>query len=168
MIRYVFRDGPITFKNAANADPQAIGEALAAITRDAGGELQPQRVWQTAKADKSNPLHSLYDWDVQRAAEAHWTEQSRGIIQCIRIVNEDTQEPERAFFSVADKGGTSYRTLDTVRSSTDLQIAVLKQAERDLDAWERRYKEISDACKLVRSARSKVRKRRELMETRPT
>jgi hypothetical protein len=166
MTRYVFRE-LITIKNAAKADPQKIGEALDAIRRDAGGRLEPQRVWQTARADKAHPLHQHFEWDVNRVAEAYWTDQARSLIRAVHIVNDVSGEAEIAFFSVSDKTGVSYRSNDDVKSSTDLRRAVLLQAERDLEAWERRYRLITDALKLVKSARAKVRKRREAMEARP-
>lgn len=165
MIQYVFKDQPVAIKNAKIADAQRIGEALAAIAADAGGELRPQTVWQRARADKNNPLHAHFEWDVQKAAEAHWTDQARTIIRCVRVLDEETEQTEPAFLSVSARGGVSYRSLGDVKSSTDLQLAVLKSAERDLDAFERRYRDLSEVCDLVRAARSKVRKRREKMET---
>jgi hypothetical protein len=46
-----------------------------------------------------------------------------------------------------------------VRRSADLQLSLLKQAERDLISFERRYRELADICVLISSAREMVQKR---------
>lgn len=164
MIKYVFKDDPLPIKNAKDADPQTIGEALAAIATTAGGDLTPKAVVEAAR-DPRHTLHAHFDWDDASAAEKFRQDQARAIIRCIRI-DDDQEEPARAFLSVTGRGGVSYRTLGDVKSSSDLQLAVLKAAERELDAFERRYRELEDVCALVRSARSTVRRRREKVETR--
>lgn len=162
-MKYVFRDEPLPIKNAKGADPQKIGEALAELATIAGGDLTPKAVVEAAR-DPRHVLHTHFEWDDALAAEKYRQEQAREIIRCIRIDDETEDEPVRAFLSVSNRGGISYRTLQDVKSSSDLQLAVLKAAERDLDAFERRYRELTDVCELVRSARSTVRKRREKVE----
>lgn len=51
-------------------------------------------------------------------------------------------------------------------SSVDLQLSVLKQAERDLAAFERRYRDLEAICDTVRQAREAVVKRRQKVESR--
>lgn len=165
MIRYVFKDDPVAFKGAKNADPQKIGEELARLATNAGGDLTPKAVVEAAR-DPKNLLHPHFEWDDAIAADRYRQDQAREIIRCIRVEDDETEQPERAFLSVAGKGGTSYRTLQDVRSSIDLQKAVLSAAERDLDAFERRYRDMIDVCDLVRSARERVKARRNKIETR--
>lgn len=167
MIRYAFKDDELPIiKNAKNANAQKIGEALADILTDAGGELRTERALEAA-TDPDHPLHPHLEWDNKIAGHKYRLHQTRAVIRCIRIVDEETERPMPAFLSISDRGGTSYRSVQDVRSSSDLRILVLKQAESDLEAWERRYQDISDACKLVSSARSRVRKRRERLESMP-
>lgn len=157
MIRYVFKEGPLPLKNGKDADPQAIGEALAAITEAHGGHLKDEDVHEAAR-DASHPMHKHLEWDDAVAGKAYRLEQIRRIVRLIRIEDSeaDYAEPPRAFLSVADKGGVSYRSLKEVVSSAHLQRLVLDQAERDLFAFERRYKEFTDICDIVEQARVKV------------
>ena len=155
MIRYAFKDKPLTVKAANRADPQKWGEALARIREQHDGHLRARDVWRTAKDNPRNPLHKHFEWDVQKAAEAHWTETARTIIRSITVEDSDG-EMKPAYFSVNQKSGTSYRSYEDVMESADLQFAVLQAAERDLRAWEARYHELEDICDIVRDARLKV------------
>lgn len=161
MISYVFReDEPLRLKAAGKANPQVIGEALDKIRVAAGGELEPKAVVDAAR-EKSHPLHAHFEWDDSLAAEAYRLDQARNVIRVVRVVDAATEEgTARAFVSVNGKNGVSYRSVDDVKHSRDLQQAVLAQAERDLEAFERRYRELKDICSIVRTARETVQRRR--------
>lgn len=164
MIRYIFKDEPITIKGAAKANPQKIGEALTKIADAAKGRLTPKAVVETAR-DSKNVLHKFFDWDDQIAAGKWRLDQARTLIRAIRI-EEDDAEPVPAFLSAQDGGGMAYHTHAAVQSSADLQLAVLKGAERDLAAFEKRYRELGDICESVREAREKATRRRSEIESR--
>lgn len=153
MIRYAFKDAPVTIKAGAKADPQKIGEELAAISAANGGRLTPKSVVEKA-ANPRHPLHRFFEWDDAKAANAHRLEQARELIRIIRVDDDDGKQV-RAFFSINDRG-TSYRSLTEVRQSQGLQELVLKSALKDLRAWEARYRDLTDACDLVRQAQRKV------------
>lgn len=167
MIRYVFReDEPIRIKGAGQANPQVIGEALEKITEEGGGALKPQAVVDAARK-KTHPLHVHFEWNDASAAEAYRLDQARNLIRIVRVEDDSTEEgTTRAFISVGDHEGVAYRTVDKVKRSADLQAALLRQAERDLEAWERRYKELVDICQIVKSAREAIAKKREQSERR--
>lgn len=159
-VAYTFKeDGLLTIRNAKNADPQRIGEALEAIAKANGGEITPPAVVESARAQR-HPLHRHFEWDDAVAAEAFRLDQARMLIRAIHIVDKERPEPPRAFLSIADKGGTSYRRLEDVKDSAGLQALVLEAAERDLKAFEVRYSELQDVCSAVRDAREKIAKRR--------
>jgi hypothetical protein len=160
MQKYVFRaDEPIRIKGANKANPQVIGAALEKISEDNKGELTPLAVVEKARA-KSHPLHLHFEWDDSVAAEAYRLDQARSLIRLVRVEDDDAAEgTSRAFISINDGDGSSYRPIASVKRSADLQLAVLKQAQRDLEAWERRYRELTDICQIVRTAREKVQKR---------
>lgn len=166
--KYVFREGPVTIKAAAKADPQRIGEELTRISDALEGKLTPQAVVESARSTRS-ALHKHFEWDDEKAAVAHRLSQAREIISIIRVVDKAAESGRRqVFLSVADKGGTSYRTVDEIRGSLQLQTIVLAQADRDLAAWQRRYAEISDAIGHIKEARAVVQRRRQEIETRVT
>lgn len=163
MVAYVFKDEPLRIKAAATANPQVIGEALAALAADREGHLTPSAVVEAAQYSLS-PLHAHFEWDDATAAHAHRLDQARELIRVIRI-DEGEQSPP-AFVSISDASGVSYRPVAEVRASSSLQLVVLKQAERDLVAFQRRYRELADICGLVKVAQEKVNARRTEFESR--
>jgi hypothetical protein len=152
MIRYTFTDAPLTILAANKANPQRIGQALRAITDEQKGRLTPKAVIAAAR-DSKHPLHKHFEWDDAKAANSYRLEQARELIRIIRV--EEDSGPVRAFFSISDKG-MAYRTLEEVRATPNLQEIVLKQALRDLRAFEARYRDMTDVCEDVRAAQRKV------------
>ena len=166
MITYTFKDEPLAFKNSKKAKAQTIGRALARISDENKGRLTPRAVVAAAE-DTRSPLHKHFEWD-DTAAASKWRErQASKIIAVIHVEDLDVEEgTARAFLSVTDKGGVSYRQHAEVKSSIDLQLAVLQTAERDLEAFERRFRNLTDICDMVRVAREKVVEQRHDAEQR--
>lgn len=161
MIKYIFKDGPLRIKGEKDADPQKIGESLMAIKAANDGRLLPEFAWQAAQKDKKHPLHDYFEWDVQKAAEAHWTDQARHLISLIKVDDGVSETPPRAFLSVSDGvNRTSYHSLKEVVDSASLQSSVLRSAERDIIAFEKRYREILDICHLVHEIRERLARKR--------
>lgn len=161
MIKYRFKeDEPLTIKAADKANPQKIGEALSLISATNSGHLVPAAVVHAARETKS-VLHRHFEWTDKIAAEKYRLDQARSLIRCIHIESEDTESGvTRAFLSIRDKSGVSYRTITDVLNSSDLQQRVLAQAERDLLAFEARYQNLEDICGLIRAARERLAVRR--------
>lgn len=159
MIKYCFSDGPLTIKAAKRADPQKIGEALEKITSASGGKLTPQATVEAAKNPR-NPLHKHFEWDDAKCGIAYRLEQAREIIRLVRIENDDEIEMPRAFLSVASQGGTSYRQLADIKGSAELQIQIMKQADRDLEAFQRRYRDLVEICDEVQTIRDRLTAKR--------
>ncbi len=158
MIKYIFKDSPVTIKGAKKANPQKIGEELSKIADAGSGELKPLAVVEYARNPKSS-LHKHFTWDDKEAADAYRLDQARELIRVIRVEIDDA-EPVRAFLSISD-GKTSYRSTQDVMASTHLQSLVLKQADRDLAAWQARYADLGAICDDVKAARQKIAKRME-------
>jgi hypothetical protein len=165
MIRYVFKEGPVTIRGAKDANPQLIGEALSTIAASQGGKLTPGAVVEGAR-DPGSALHPHFDWNDAEAAEKWRVEQARDLIRCIRVDDlNPNQEPVRAFLSIAGDAGVSYRTVQDVRSSDDLQRRLLAAAERDLEAFTARYRVFKDICAVVETAKTVAKSRRKSDET---
>lgn len=164
-MRYVFKEGPLTIKAAKDANPQRIGEALAVVTEADGGELTPKSVVEAAR-DPGNALHPHFEWDDSIAAEKFRHDQARDLIRCISVESEGNTEPEPAYLSITGKGGVSYRTVQEIRSSPDLQDRLLSAAERDLEAFTVRYRVLKEICAVVETAKKIVRNKRATKETR--
>ena len=161
MVKYVFKeDEPIRLKAAGQADAQIIGDALEEIRLRKGGELEPKAVVDTARSP-NHPLHKHFEWNDAHAAESFRIDQARSIIRVVRIVDDTVYEGTvRAFLSVSGKTGVSYRSVEDVKRSSDLQDALMARAEKDLEGFEARYRELKDICQIVTSAREAVQRRR--------
>lgn len=164
-MKYLFKEDFVPIKAAGKASAQRIGEALEKIAKAHAGGITPKAVVEAAR-DERHPLHRHFQWDDALAAEAYRLDQARTIIRCIRV--EDGDNKPAAFHSINDRGGVSYRTHTDVMNSVSLQMLVLEQASRDLEAFESRYRELVDVCKLVRGARQKVQARASKLESRPS
>ena len=164
-IRYVFRDDMLPFLNAKDADPQTIGEALAAVAETEGGKLTPKAVVDNARNPES-ALHRHFEWNDAAAAEKYRHQQARVIISCLRVEEiGSNNDPVRAFHSISDDGA-AYRSIQEIRSSGDLQEKLLAAAERDLESFTLRYRVLKDICEIVETAKKVVKSKRTKNETR--
>ena len=164
MAQYAFKaDGAFQVRNLAEANPQIVGEALEAVAVANNGVLHPAEIVKAA-TPKTAPLHPHFDWE-NRIAANHWRlHQARQLIGVIRIVDErpDARPDQmlRAYISVnagATDGG--YHRVGDVMTNRSLQDLVLAQAERELESFQRRYRDLLDVCRLVREAQELVRQR---------
>ena len=155
-MKYEFKQGEvIAIKNAKAADAQTIGEALEAIRVARGGELTPQNVVREPESPQ-HPLHGFFEWDNTKAAVQFRLDQARGIIRLVRVADTDAEEAPRAFISIGSDKGTSYRSFGEVKASADLTDAVLAAAQRELEAFERRYRSLKEVLEPVGKAKSIV------------
>lgn len=166
MIKYVFSDSPLTLKSADKADPQVMGEALQKIADAADGRLTPHDVVVAAE-NKRHVLHRFFEWDDEKAANSYRLEQAREIVRIVRVEERPNMPAVRAFVSINEGGSTAYRSLGEIQNSRNLQLLVLKAAERDLAAWEKRYSELVDICDRVREARLVLSEKIDLVKPKP-
>lgn len=165
MIKYLFREDMLPFINAKDADPQTIGEALAAVAETEGGKLTPKAVVENARNPES-ALHRHFEWSDAAAAEKYRHQQARIIISCLRVETiGSNSEPERAFLSISDNGA-AYRSVQEIRSSSDLQEKLLAAAERDLEAFTIRYRALKEICAIVETAKKVAKAKRTKNENR--
>jgi hypothetical protein len=154
MTQYAF-NGAVTGR-IKRAGPQVIGEALEAIRLEHAGELHPQAVVEGARPPES-PLHRYFEWNDKKAADAYRVDQARALIRSIRVVDDDRSRP--AFLSIRSDSGIAYRSVQDVLSNSDFRERLLTQAQRDLDAWTLRYRELREIVELVEPARRELRRR---------
>lgn len=155
MIRYTFNENFVAMKNAKDADAQVLGEALQKIYEKYGDGFKPNHLVEEAKK-RSSPFYRHFTWDIKKAAEERWLDQARGIIRCIRRIDDDTGEDAgRAFLSVNNKG-IAYHSTTKVMTSREMQFAVLRQARADLKSFTIRYSQLRDICALVKVAEDRI------------
>src|SRR6516165_7184252 len=139
---------PPIIMGAKKANAQKMGEALTKVQDEHNGRLRPRDVWQAAR-DPRNALHRHFQWNKDRAAEKYWDQQARAIIHWIvRVPENEDEPPRRAFLSIMDNGRT-YRSINEVMDSLDLQLQLRKEGLRGLTAWKNRFNELEEICRLV-------------------
>jgi hypothetical protein len=167
--RFVFdEEAARTIKNHRKLKPEAVGNALERLRQENKGRLHPGDVVEDAQ-NRRSPLHPAFEWEEAVAANKYRLDQARALIRSLQVVEvsnkgDEIGKPRRAFISVHDKIGTSYRGLDEILDSSSLQMAVLQAAERDLKAFQDRYEELSEICDLIRVARERLQERRRKIE----
>jgi hypothetical protein len=139
---YKWRPGS-TFK----ADAQEAGEFLEELREKNGGVLTTTAVYEAAQ-DQDSPLHDDFEWDVEKAARAHWRERARDVMRHLAVVRIKTQKAPSgvpAFMSVnVTQGKRGYVSADQVKSSADFREQVIDQALRLLNGLKSRFETIQE------------------------
>ncbi len=106
------------------------------------------------------PLHSCFEWNDSVAAEKYRVEQARHIISSIEIRFVETDTPEHFkqtryllnIAPVAPKSQGQFVTVDVAFSNEQYRAAILKNAFRELRAFQtkyRKYQELSVLFKVI-------------------
>lgn len=125
-------------------DAQIVGDAVDRITA-AEGYCEPRRLVAEAEPDDS-PLHPLFTWDDDEAADKWRTHEARkvigGLTVTVQYENQEVSAP--AFISVGhviatQDAGEGYRPLSVVVSDEKFAKEALAEATMRLRAIQRRY-----------------------------
>jgi len=126
-------------------DAQVAGEYLEELREQNDGVLTKTDVYQAAQ-DPDSPIHGEFQWDVQKAAEAHWRARAGDMIRhlaIVRVKQMPASDGVPAFLNVrlTTTEGTKrgYVTGTEVLSSADLHEQVVAQALKQLKGLEGRY-----------------------------
>jgi hypothetical protein len=126
--------------------PQIVGEELISIQQRQGA-LTPAIVVEESRPENA-PLHSEFEWRDDIAAEEFRKEQARHMIRHVVVRKETTSgEPivVRAFVSVTDdQAKQAFFRIEDAMSDPDKRNQVLQQALRDLNAWRRKYDDLTE------------------------
>lgn len=125
-----------------------IRERLALIEKANGGRLTPDAVVKDARR-KDSPLHGCFEWDLKKAAAAHWLDQARDLITSVRVTVQTTHTQVKSVFYVRDpsagNGEQGYVSIKTLRSDKGLaRDAIVAEFTRVADAL-RRARELAAA-----------------------
>lgn len=163
---FQFREG-----SRLTGDAQAVGEELERI-KTAHGGVTARLVVETAAA-KASVLHTYFEWDDSRAADAYRLDQAGHLIRCVAVtidedaapaqpskvaVSEgaDTGQPAlrasqvRAFVPVSTpKGERVYLSTTEALGDPEYRRQVLTQAHHDLGALVRKYRELKELAGVI-------------------
>ena len=109
------------------------------------GELNAINLVDVSRPEDA-PLHDEFEWNDNIAAEMYRRTQAGQIIRHLAVRTE-TQTPVRAFFNVESVGKT-YESVETIITQEDKYAVLLKQALRELEAFQRKYQMLSELQEL--------------------
>jgi hypothetical protein len=95
-----------------------------------------------ANRPEDAPLHNEFEWNDGVAAEKYREQQAMHIINSIVTVRDDVG-PVRNYFKVTD-GSRNYTSLSVIMERRDTREALLRQARRELAAFEMKYKVLEE------------------------
>lgn len=123
--------------------------------RAARGQLTPDDVVDVAR-DKSHPLHGRFEWDDQMAGEAYRRIQAAELIRSVRISYTESPEGEErsvrgwsALTDAPDRRG--YEPTEELLRDEFTAKLLLRQAERELKAFKKKYGHLKEFADLVAS-----------------
>ena len=161
--RYAYR-----LCNLNEVDADAVGKRLTQLRDKKKGHVKADDVVADCRA-RTHPGYRLFEWDDSECGRLYRQEQARELLEIIRFDDgKPDAEPRRVFLNLTDPkdGERSYRSVEDVMASRDLQLQVLKSAERDLRLFESRYTDLIEICHLVRAARARLGETRKAVEAR--
>lgn len=130
-----------------SVDAQIVGETVERITEQEG-RCEPGRLVDVAR-DETNPIHPLFTWDNDDAAEKWRTHEARKIIGAltvtVKVRDQDITAP--AFISVGhviatQDEGEGYRPVSVVTADEQFAQEAIHEAMMRLRALKRRYEAI--------------------------
>jgi hypothetical protein len=147
-------------------DPMLIGRELDKLQRQNRNVLSARLVLDVAR-DEANPLHPSFEWDDSKAAELHRIDQARHLISSIRVITEQPRDGEkpvlhRVFVNLSDphnegdEEARGYVTVAKVLSQPELFERARQQFLKDLEAFERRYREFDGLTAPLQKVRETV------------
>lgn len=129
---------------------QVVGERLEEIAAANEGLISPQAVVDDAR-QKASPLHGAFEWNVRKAAEAHWISRAQQIIRCVVRVKDEAHDPEdapkiiQAYVAVGTKeSGSRYMASVRAFSNVETRELVLTREIAQLKGWRRRNEHLEE------------------------
>ena len=121
------------------ADANVAGAMCEQLEKTIG--LTPKNLLDANRAEDA-PLHSCFEWNDGEAAEKYRESQARHIINCLCLKTEQKEtEPVRAFFNIEK---TVYESTGIIIQQEDKRTALLRQALRELEAFQRKYNTLKE------------------------
>ena len=118
----------------------------------AKGYLKPQDLVEAARPT-SSPIHSLFEWDEEKAAENYRKQQARLWIKHVKIQLIEGGPETNAYYSarviINEKPIRGYFSAERVLSDENLASQVLNDAILEIKFWQKKYNDIESLKKVV-------------------
>ena len=130
-----------------NFDAQKVGEVCERLEKK--GKLTPTALVDASRRSNA-PLHNLFEWDNEKAADKYRESQAAYFIRSIEVVVTGTAEPTRAFVSVSIDGESrQYVNIDTAIKTEPMRDQVLSDAFAELKAFKRKYSNLKELAEII-------------------
>lgn len=151
---------------------KVVAAAVQKLERE-NGKARPHDLLAIARPE-SSPLHSLFNWDNDDAAEKWRLHQARVFIRAVTVVyheGEDEKWSGPAFVSVTtisededgkEKRDRGYMSVERALSDPVVREQLLDEALRQADYWKQKYrnlKELQPAFTAIDEVKAKARGR---------
>lgn len=130
------------FPRLYSVDAQTAGDELERIRSTHNG-LTPEAVVDESRPEDA-PLHPVFQWDDKEAANKYRLIQAQQLIRSITIVVKSSDEQEPVALRVYHHVQNDYKPLQVIVSSVDMMEELMKDALKDLDAFEHKYNMLKD------------------------
>lgn len=140
----------VRLQSGAVTSAQEVGEHLELLRVEHKGELTPEDVLRDAE-NPNSPLHSHFEWDNTSAARQHRLNQARNLIRSVVAIYVSEDKPAqrvRAYVNIPEPGTPHYRSTQHAMSQATTRDMVLRRAWSELQAWRKRYRDLSEFSKL--------------------
>lgn len=137
------------------ADANEAGALFEQLEQTVG--LTPKTVLDASRA-AGTPLHEEFEWDDAAAAEQYRLHQAGHLIRCICTVTETgdgESSPVRAFFKTTETDG--YESISVVMKNENKLDQLLKKALKELESFERKYRQLSELSPVFEAAKAVMR-----------
>lgn len=155
MQRYQFKSNAPRHKEA---DAQVYGEALEEL-RDDAGVILADDVWRAARAPE-HVMHKEFQWDRDKAAQAHWRQRARALISMVLVVSNDepANMPTRAYYNLAVRPGRrrDYMATENIIDDGVLRARMHEMALRELRSFSHRFHQLLAASQPLDAALSEA------------
>lgn len=105
------------------------------------GELTAKKLVEVSRPENA-PLHNVFNWNDEEAAELYREEQGRRIIRCLIVVPENNTVTTRAYFNIVAKE-PEYHSINTILESKDKYEALMENALKELASFKKKYAVLS-------------------------
>jgi len=153
---YKFKEGFFKWKYGNKA--QAVGEEIDKIKYENNGILKPRFVIEAAK-NSNNPLHEMFEWNDEKAAELQRLQFARGIISSlvieVKFNNHKTQQ--NVFYSVTlnpenkNDNKVGYLEIGEVMGDDRYKLQVVNKALQEISYWQGKYSSYNELSKIFES-----------------
>lgn len=138
---------------------QNLATELESVRKSNGGLLRPPDVVEFARQNPESALHSQFEWDDSKAAEAHRLWQARQVIAVVVVSNDQADRNVRAYVSVPGdrrRVGGGYRPVEEALSDRSMREAVIDEVETNIRRLRERCDGFQDLAAILRRTESEV------------